>query len=151
MKKSRAAGGRGYRVELFASHTLTRPPIPGLPNLNSRRSCTSTQEVDGRPIRVNVSVARGDARRPLPEQLLRLWPARFRRAFPGAWITRPLRPLLRVWQRGRLQAHPDRETGRSRGSGPHVHPDEADAVVAGLNGQDVDGRILRDNIANVDK
>lgn len=47
----------------------------------------------------------------------------------------------------------DRETGRSRGFGfvTMSTADEAEAVVQGLNGQDVDGRVLRVNIANVDK
>jgi nucleolin len=46
----------------------------------------------------------------------------------------------------------DRETGRSRGFGFVTMSSEAEAdeVVAQLNGQDVDGRVLRVNIANSD-
>ena len=48
---------------------------------------------------------------------------------------------------------PDRETGRSRGFGfvTMSSAEEAEMVVSQLNGQDVDGRVLRVNIANVDK
>jgi len=44
----------------------------------------------------------------------------------------------------------DRETGRSRGFGfvTMASASEADEVVSQLNGQDVDGRVLRVNIAN---
>jgi nucleolin len=47
----------------------------------------------------------------------------------------------------------DRETGRSRGFGfvTMSSAEEAEMVVSQLNGQDVDGRVLRVNIANVDK
>ena len=47
----------------------------------------------------------------------------------------------------------DNETGRSRGFGfvTMSNTDEAEEVVRQLNGQDVDGRVLRVNIANVDK
>ena len=47
----------------------------------------------------------------------------------------------------------DRETGRSRGFGfvTMSTTEEAEQVVRQLNGQDVDGRVLRVNIANVDK
>ena len=43
----------------------------------------------------------------------------------------------------------DRDTGRSRGFGfvTMSNTTEADEVVAQLNGQDVDGRVLRVNIA----
>mmetsp|Transcript_37402 Transcript_37402/g.92513 ORF Transcript_37402/g.92513 Transcript_37402/m.92513 type:complete len:298 (-) Transcript_37402:301-1194(-) len=47
----------------------------------------------------------------------------------------------------------DRETGRSRGFGfvTMASVKEAEEVVNQLNGQDVDGRVLRVNIANVDR
>ena len=47
----------------------------------------------------------------------------------------------------------DRETNRSRGFGFVTMSTvaEAEEVVDQLNGQDVDGRVLRVNIANVDK
>ena len=47
----------------------------------------------------------------------------------------------------------DMNTGRSRGFGfvTMSSAEEAEMVVSQLNGQDVDGRVLRVNIANVDK
>jgi RNA recognition motif-containing protein len=47
----------------------------------------------------------------------------------------------------------DRETGRSRGFGfvTMSSEKEAEDVVAQLNGQDVDGRVLRVNIATSNK
>ena len=113
-----------------------------------------------RPLRVNISVARGDR----PERAPRLdrgeksFEFDARKIYFGnlSWgmdhlDLQDLCGEFGVVEDSRLIT--DRETGRSRGFGfvTMATTEEAEEVVRQLNGQDVDGRVLRVNIANVDK
>lgn len=118
------------------------------------------QEVDGRPLRVNISVARGDR----PERAPRAPRGESSYAFDArkiyfgnlSWGMDHLDLQDLCGEFGTVEDSrliTDRETGRSRGFGfvTMSSTDEAEEVVRQLNGQDVDGRVLRVNIANVDK
>ena len=130
-------------------------------------------DVDGRSIRVNVSVARED-RPPRPDRPPRGdRPDRPPRGDGGArrgydFDGRKVYFGNLSWGMDHLDLQDlcgefgtvedsrlvtDRETNRSRGFGfvTMSTPEEAEEVVNQLNGQDVDGRVLRVNIANVDK
>jgi len=115
-------------------------------------------EVDGRPLRVNISVARGD--RPERPQRDRNASYEFdaRKIYFGnlSWGMDHLDLQDLCGEFGSVEDSrliTDRETGRSRGFGfvTMSTTEEAEEVVRQLNGQDVDGRVLRVNIANVDK
>lgn len=122
-----------------------------------------TQELDGRPLRVNISVARGAGggdRAPYGDRPPRERNYDFdaRKIYFGnlSWGMDHLDLNDLCAEFGNVEDSrliTDRETGRSRGFGfvTMSTADEAEAVVQGLNGQDVDGRVLRVNIANVDK
>ena len=118
------------------------------------------QEVDGRPLRVNISVARGDR----PERAPRAPRGESSYAFDArkiyfgnlSWGMDHLDLQDLCGEFGTVEDSrliTDRETGRSRGFGfvTMSSTEEAEEVVRQLNGQDVDGRVLRVNIANVDK
>ena len=118
------------------------------------------QEVDGRPLRVNISVARGDR----PERAPRAPRGESSYAFDArkiyfgnlSWGMDHLDLQDLCGEFGTVEDSrliTDRETGRSRGFGfvTMSTTEEAEEVVRQLNGQDVDGRVLRVNIANVDK
>ena len=119
-------------------------------------------DVDGRAIRVNVSVARED-RPPRPDRPPRDGQRRGydfdgRKVYFGnlSWgmdhlDLQDLGGEFGTVEDARLIT--DRETNRSRGFGFVTMSTvaEAEEVVNQLNGQDVDGRVLRVNIANVDK
>ena len=116
-------------------------------------------DVDGRPIRVNVSVAREDR----PPRAGGYRPQRSyyfdgRKIYFGnlSWGMDHLDLQDLCSEFGSVEDSrliTDRETGRSRGFGfvTMYTVAEAEEVVNQLNGQDVDGRVLRVNIANVDK
>lgn len=119
-----------------------------------------SQEVDGRPLRVNISVARGDR----PERAPRAPRGESSYAFDArkiyfgnlSWGMDHLDLQDLCGEFGTVEDSrliTDRETGRSRGFGfvTMSSTEEAEEVVRQLNGQDVDGRVLRVNIANVDK
>ena len=117
-------------------------------------------DVDGRAIRVNVSVAREDR----PQRAPRDGGARRGYDFDGrkvyfgnlSWGMDHLDLQDLCGEFGTVEDArliTDRETNRSRGFGFVTMSTvaEAEEVVNQLNGQDVDGRVLRVNIANVDK
>jgi len=117
-------------------------------------------DIDGRPLRVNISVARGDRpeRAPRPDRGEKSFEFDARKIYFGnlSWgmdhlDLQDLCGEFGVVEDSRLIT--DRETGRSRGFGfvTMATTEEAEEVVRQLNGQDVDGRVLRVNIANVDK
>lgn len=123
-------------------------------------SLFGSQEVDGRPLRVNISVARGDR----PERAPRAPRGESSYAFDArkiyfgnlSWGMDHLDLQDLCGEFGTVEDSrliTDRETGRSRGFGfvTMSSTEEAEEVVRQLNGQDVDGRVLRVNIANVDK
>ena len=131
-------------------------------SIQSRSSVSlfGLQEVDGRPLRVNISVARGDR----PERAPRAPRGESSYAFDArkiyfgnlSWGMDHLDLQDLCGEFGTVEDSrliTDRETGRSRGFGfvTMSSTDEAEEVVRQLNGQDVDGRVLRVNIANVDK
>ena len=119
-------------------------------------------DVDGRAIRVNVSVARED-RPPRPDRPPRDGQRRGydfdgRKVYFGnlSWGMDHLDLQDLCGEFGTVEDArliTDRETNRSRGFGFVTMSTvaEAEEVVNQLNGQDVDGRVLRVNIANVDK
>lgn len=119
-------------------------------------------DVDGRAIRVNVSVARED-RPPRSDRPPRDGPRRGydfdgRKVYFGnlSWGMDHLDLQDLCGEFGTVEDArliTDRETNRSRGFGFVTMSTvaEAEEVVNQLNGQDVDGRVLRVNIANVDK
>ena len=113
-------------------------------------------DVDGRAIRVNVSVARED-RPPRPDRPRRGYDFDGRKVYFGnlSWGMDhlDLQDCAAVWHLEDAPLITDRETNRSRGFGfvSMSSVAEAEEVVDQLNGQDVDGRVLRVNIANVDK
>ena len=116
-------------------------------------------EIDGREVRVSKAQSPGDR----PERPLRMPGERRqmrrepdnRRVYFGnlSWGMDHLDLQDLCSEFGAVQDSrliTDRETGRSRGFGFVTMSSEAEAdeVVAQLNGQDVDGRVLRVNIAN---
>lgn len=116
-------------------------------------------EIDGREVRVSKAQSAGDR----PERPLRMPGERRqmrrepdnRRVYFGnlSWGMDHLDLQDLCSEFGAVQDSrliTDRETGRSRGFGFVTMSSEAEAdeVVAQLNGQDVDGRVLRVNIAN---
>lgn len=115
--------------------------------------------MDGRPLRVNISVARGDRpERPPRERSESSYAFDARKIYFGnlSWGMDHLDLQDLCGEFGTVEDSrliTDRETGRSRGFGfvTMSTADEAEEVVRQLNGQDVDGRVLRVNIANVDK
>ena len=118
---------------------------------------THPQEVDGRPLRVNVSIARTD-RPERPPRGERTYEFDGRKIYFGnlSWGMDHLDLQDLCGEFGSVEDArliTDRETGRSRGFGFVTMStiEEAEQVVNQLNGQDVDGRVLRVNIANVDK
>ena len=118
---------------------------------------THPQEVDGRPLRVNVSIARTD-RPERPPRAERTYEFDGRKIYFGnlSWGMDHLDLQDLCGEFGSVEDArliTDRETGRSRGFGFVTMStiEEAEQVVNQLNGQDVDGRVLRVNIANVDK
>ena len=116
-------------------------------------------DVDGRPIRVNVSVAREDRPpRAGGDRPQRSYDFDGRKIYFGnlSWGMDHLDLQDLCGEFGSVEDSrliTDRETGRSRGFGFVTMSTvaEAEEVVNQLNGQDVDGRVLRVNIANVDK
>lgn len=115
--------------------------------------------MDGRPLRVNISVARGErGDRPPRPQGDRSYEFDARKIYFGnlSWGMDHLDLQDLCGEFGTVEDSrliTDRETGRSRGFGfvTMSTTEEAEEVVRQLNGQDVDGRVLRVNIANVDK
>ena len=116
-------------------------------------------EIDGREVRVSKAQSAGDR----PERPLRMPGERRqmrrepdnRRVYFGnlSWGMDHLDLQDLCSEFGAVEDSrliTDRETGRSRGFGfvTMSNEAEADEVVAQLNGQDVDGRVLRVNIAN---
>ena len=119
-------------------------------------------DVDGRAIRVNVSVAREDrpprSDRPPRDGQRRGYDFDGRKVYFGnlSWGMDHLDLQDLCGEFGTVEDArliTDRETNRSRGFGFVTMSTvaEAEEVVNQLNGQDVDGRVLRVNIANVDK
>jgi len=116
-------------------------------------------EVDGRPLRVNISVARGERPERAPrERGESSYSFDARKIYFGnlSWGMDHLDLQDLCGEFGTVEDSrliTDRETGRSRGFGfvTMSTTEEAEEVVRQLNGQDVDGRVLRVNIANVDK
>ncbi|EEH53124.1 uncharacterized protein MICPUCDRAFT_42094 [Micromonas pusilla CCMP1545] len=119
-------------------------------------------DVDGRPIRVNISEARSSRREYDGERGERAPRERnydfdARKVYFGnlSWGMDHLDLQDLCGEYGEVadsRLITDRETGRSRGFGfvTMSSAEQAEKVVNGLNGQDVDGRVLRVNIANVD-
>ena len=114
-------------------------------------------DVDGRAIRVNVSVARED-RPPRPDRPRRGYDFDGRKVYFGnlSWGMDHLDLQDLCGEFGTVEDArliTDRETNAPGVSGFVTMSTvaEAEEVVDQLNGQDVDGRVLRVNIANVDK
>jgi len=110
-------------------------------------------DVDGRPLKVNVSVAKED-RGPRPPRQGNAFEFDGRKIYFGnlSWGMDHLDLQDLCSEFGSVEDArliTDRETGRSRGFGfvTMSSNTEADEVVNQLNGQDVDGRVLRVNIA----
>ena len=131
---------------------LTRDPI--------RPVCLlSSQEVDGRPLRVTISVARGERPERAPrERGESSYSFDARKIYFGnlSWGMDHLDLQDLCGEFGTVEDSrliTDRETGRLRGFGfvTMSTTEEAEEVVRQLNGPDVAGRVLRVNIANVDK
>ena len=137
----------------------TSPPPRPVTHARSDRVFSIPQEVDGRPLRVNISVARGErGDRPPRPQGDRSYEFDARKIYFGnlSWGMDHLDLQDLCGEFGSVEDArliTDRETGRSRGFGfvTMSSAEEAEMVVSQLNGQDVDGRVLRVNIANVDK
>jgi len=118
-------------------------------------------DLDGRPLRVNISIAKSGGDRFAPRD----GPPRessyefdSRKIYFGnlSWSMDHLDLSDLCAEYGKVddaRLITDRETGRSRGFGfvTMSTADEAGNVVNSLNGTEVDGRQLRVNIANVDK
>ena len=139
-----------------ATSRPTSPPPRPVTHARSDRVFSIPQEVDGRPLRVNISVARGD--RPPRPQGDRSYEFDARKIYFGnlSWGMDHLDLQDLCGEFGSVEDArliTDRETGRSRGFGfvTMSSAEEAEMVVSQLNGQDVDGRVLRVNIANVAK
>jgi len=114
-------------------------------------------DIEGRPLKVNVSVAkeRRGPREPREPREPRAYSFDGRKIYFGnlSWGMDHLDLQDLCSEFGNVEDArliTDRDTGRSRGFGfvTMSSISEADEVVAQLNGQDVDGRVLRVNIAN---
>lgn len=129
-----------------------------LPHNSANLTVNSQQEIEGRPIRVSVSVARGGDRGERPPREPKNFDYDSRKVYFGnlSWGMDHLDLNDLCAEFGSVEDArliTDRETGRSRGFGfvTMSSEEEANAVVQGLNGQDVDGRVLRVNIANTER
>jgi nucleolin len=116
--------------------------------------------MDGRALRVNISVAKTERpeRGPRADRKESSYEFDARKIYFGnlSWGMDHLDLQDLCGEFGNVEDSrliTDRETGRSRGFGfvTMSTTAEAEEVVRQLNGQDVDGRVLRVNIANVDK